>query len=136
MVKFFDKAKVDFIVKEDEGVVIAKFSNPVNVTNTFLNHIKSENWDAFESMYNRVSTVRGVAKCAPEDKFDVKIGKRIALNHLKTKTAHSFVRFIIKLAQDKIKEYNTLVDFSISGGVYIQELEQQLRKTYEMVETK
>lgn len=136
MVKFFDKAKVDFIVKEDEGVVIAKFFNPVNVTNTFLNHVKSDNWDAFENMYNRVSTVRGVAKCAPEDKFDVKIGKRIALNHLKTKTARSFVRFIIKLAQDKIKEYNTLVDFSISGGVYIQELEQQLRKTYEMVETK
>lgn len=136
MVKFFDKAKVDFIVKEDEGVVIAKFSNPVNVTDTFLNHIESNSWDAFKNMYNRVSTVRGVAKCAPEDKFDVKIGKRIALNHLKTKTAHSFVRFIIKLAQDKIKEYNTLVDFSISGGVYIQELEQQLRKTYEMVETK
>lgn len=138
MVKFFDKAKVDFIVKENEGVIIVKFSNPLDVVENFFNCIEVSDfggWKNFEYMYNRISTVRGIAKCSPEDKFDVKIGKRIALNHLKKKTATSFSRYIVKLVKTKLNEYNKLVDITISNENYIMNLDQQLEKTYKMVES-
>ena len=137
MVKFFDKAKVDFIVKEDEGVIVAKFSDPQDIVEKFFRHIDIYNFvgfKEFEYMYNRISTVRGIAKCSPEDKFDTRLGKRIALNHLKKKTAMSFSRYIIKLAKTKLNEYNKLVDNSINNGNYIVKLDQQLEKTYKMIE--
>lgn len=138
MVKIFDRAKIDFIVKEDEGIVIAKFSDPGGITNDYLNYIDKYVFvdvELYEKIYNRVSTVRGIAKCAPEDKFDIKIGKRIALNHLKNKIAKSFTRYIVKLANETRDDYNKLVDLSVAGGLYMVDLEQRLRKIYATVES-
>ena len=138
MVKIFDRAKIDFIVKEDEGIVIAKFSNPGGITNDYLNYIDKYVFvdvELYEKIYNRVSTVRGIAKCDPEDKFDIKIGKRIALNHLKNKIAKSFTRYIVKLAHETRDDYNKLIDLSVAGGLYMVDLEQRLRKIYATVES-
>lgn len=138
MVKIFDRAKIDFIVKEDEGIVIAKFSDPGGITNDYLNYIDKYVFvdvELYEKIYNRVSTVRGIAKCAPEDKFDIKIGKRIALNHLKNKIAKSFTRYTVKLAHETRDDYNKLIDLSVAGGLYMVDLEQRLRKIYATVES-
>lgn len=138
MVKIFDRAKIDFIVKEDEGIVVAKFSDSGSVTNDYLNYIDKYVFvdvELYEKIYNRVSTVRGIAKCAPEDKFDIKIGKRIALNHLKSKIAKSFTQYVVKLASETLNDYNKLVDLSVEGGKYIIDLEQRLRKTYDTIES-
>lgn len=139
MVKFFDKAKVDFIVKENEGVVVAKFSEPKEVAHNLYFLMDTNlytNFSDYDKLLKRVSSVRGIAKCAPEDKFDIKIGKKIALNKLKMKTAISFLG-VVSNSRNKLHEILEKYNSLIFDGIFLaNKLDERLNAIYNTVETK
>lgn len=136
MVKFLDKSKVDFIVKENEGIVVAKFSEPETLTCRILQLINNEDagfkafWKDAAMILDRVSTVRGVAKCAPEDTFDVKTGKRIALSHLRFKTIRSISKLISRHIEKIHKEHNRLLAMFDDGMNFLDIENDRLKKIY------
>lgn len=140
MVKFFDKAKVDFIVKEEEGVVVAKFAKPREVASNLQSLAAPKfallYFDNYDKLFRRISNVRGIAKCAPEDKFDVKIGKRIALSKLKRKSTISFAKYVEYL-RNRLFYFLEKYDHLLQGSfLYANELDSRLNTIYNTVETK
>lgn len=136
MVKFLDKSKVDFIVKENEGIIVAKFSEPELLAYRILNLVSNEgagfqvSWKEVDTIIDRVSTVRGVAKCAPEDTFDVKTGKRIALSHLRFKTIKSISKLISRHIEKIHKEHNRLLAMFDDGMNFLEIENDRLKKIY------
>lgn len=140
MVKFLDKSRVDFIVKEDEGIVVAKFSEPESLACRILKLVGNEDagfqvsWNDVETILDRVSTVRGVAKCALEDTFDVKTGKRIALSHLRFKTIRSISKLISRHIEKIHKEHNRLLAMFDDGMNFLDTENDRLKKIYESID--
>ena len=70
-----------YIVKEEEKMVIAIIED---TEFDVMNYIKAVNDDLFlfgNDMYNKLllnNTYKGIAKCHPDDEFDVEKGKKIA----------------------------------------------------------
>lgn len=136
MIKFLDKSRVNFIVKENEGIVVAKFSEPESLAYRILKLVGNEDagfqvsWNDVETILDRVSTVRGVAKCAPEDTFDVKTGKRIALSHLRFKTIRSISKLISRHIEKIHKEHNRLLAMFDDGMNFLDIENDRLKKIY------
>ena len=140
MVKFLDKSKVDFIVKENEGVVVARFANPEELSYRIVEKIVNPKSELYISpkdvnaLIDRISTVRGVAKCAPEDTFDVKTGKRIAVSHLRYKTIRSISKLVLKLNKTIHKEHNRLTAMINDGIKFLETENDRLKKIYEEID--
>lgn len=136
MVKFLDKSKVDFIVKPNDGVVVARFANPEELSHRIVEKIISPKSELYislkdvESLIERMSTVRGVAKCAPEDTFDVKTGKRIALSHLRHKTIRSILKLVLRRAKTINKEHDRLTAMIDDGVKFLETENDRLKKIY------
>jgi hypothetical protein len=140
MVKFLDKSAVDFIVKQNDGVVVARFANPEELSYRIAEKIvnpKSELYISpkdIEALIDRMSTVRGVAKCAPEDTFDVKTGKRIALSHLRYKTIKSISKLILRRVKAIHKEHDRLTAMVDDGVKFLEVENDRLKKIYEEID--
>lgn len=126
MVKFLDKSAVDFIVKPNDGVVVARFVNPEELSYRIVEKVISPKAELYispkdvEALIERMSTVRGVAKCAPEDTFDVKAGKRIALSHLRYKTIRSILKLVLRRIEAIHKEYDRLTVMVDDGVKFLK----------------
>lgn len=140
MVKFLDKSAVDFIVKQNDGVVVAKFANPEELSYRIAEKIVNPKLELYispkdiEALIDRMSTVRGVAKCAPEDTFDVKTGKRIALSHLRFKTISSISKLISRHIEKIHKEHNRLLAMFDDGMNFLNTENDRLKKIYESID--
>lgn len=88
-IKFLRKSEVEFIIQEDKGIVIAKIKNPVGIVidthMKLLDIVESNNDYLLMPNIERVEKIRGIAKCVPEDKFDIETGKKIAFAKLQRK---------------------------------------------------
>lgn len=143
MVKFLDKSAVDFIVKQNDGVVVAKFANPEELSYRIAEKIVNPKLELYispkdikdiKALIDRMSTVRGVAKCAPEDTFDVKTGKRIALSHLRFKTISSISKLISRRIEKIHKEHNRLLAMFDDGMNFLDTENDRLKKIYESID--
>ena len=140
MVKFLDKSAVDFIVKPNDGVVVARFANPEELSYRIVEKVISPKSELYislkdvESLIERMSTVRGVAKCAPEDTFDVKTGKRIALSHLRYKTIRSISKLVLRRIEAIHKEYDRLTVMVDDGVKFLEVENDRLKKIYEEID--
>jgi len=140
MVKFLDKSAVDFIVKLNDGVVVARFANPEELSYRIVEKVISPKAEFYispkdvESLIERMSTVRGVAKCAPEDTFDVKTGKRIALSHLRYKTIRSISKLVLRRIEAIHKEYDRLTVMVDDGVKFLEVENDRLKKIYEEID--
>lgn len=140
MVKFLDKSAVDFIVKPNDGVVVARFVNPEELSYRIVEKVISPKAELYispkdvEALIERMSTVRGVAKCAPEDTFDVKIGKRIALSHLRYKTIRSISKLVLKRVKAIQKEHARLTVMVNDGVEFLEVENDRLKKIYEEID--
>lgn len=140
MVKFLDKSAVDFIVKPNDGVVVARFVNPEELSYRIVEKVISPKAELYispkdvESLIERMSTVRGVAKCAPEDTFDVKTGKRIALSHLRYKTIRSISKLVLRRIEAIHKEYDRLTVMVDDGVKFLETENDRLKKIYEEID--
>jgi len=140
MVKFLDKSAVDFIVKPNDGVVVARFVNPEELSYRIVEKVISPKAELYispkdvESLIERMSTVRGVAKCAPEDTFDVKTGKRIALSHLRYKTIRSISKLVLRRIEAIHNEYDRLTVMVDDGVKFLETENDRLKKIYEEID--
>lgn len=140
MVKFLDKSAVDFIVKPNDGVVVARFVNPEELSYRIVEKVISPKAELYislkdvEALIERMSTVRGVAKCAPEDTFDVKTGKRIALSHLRYKTIRSISKLVLKRVKAIQKEHARLTVMVNDGVEFLEVENDRLKKIYEEID--
>ena len=140
MVKFLDKSAVDFIVKPNDGVVVARFANPEELSYRIVEKIISPKSELYispkdvEALIERMSTVRGVAKCAPEDTFDVKTGKRIALSHLRYKTIRSILKLVLRRNKAIQKEHVRLTAMVNDGIEFLETENDRLKKIYEEID--
>jgi hypothetical protein len=140
MVKFLDKSAVDFIVKPNDGVVVARFVNPEELSYRIAEKIVNPKSDLYispkdvEVLIDRISTVRGVAKCAPEDTFDIKTGKRIALSHLRYKTIKSILKLVLKRIKAIRKEHDRFTAMVDDGVKFLENENDRLKKIYEEID--
>lgn len=140
MVKFLDKSAVDFIVKPNDGVVVARFVNPEELSYRIVEKVISPKAELYispkdvEALIERMSTVRGVAKCALEDTFDVKTGKRIALSHLRYKTIRSISKLVLRRIEAIHKEYDRLTVMVDDGVKFLEVENDRLKKIYEEID--
>lgn len=140
MVKFLDKSAVDFIVKPNDGVVVARFVNPEELSYRIVEKVISPKAELYispkdvESLIERMSTVRGVAKCAPEDTFDVKAGKRIALSHLRYKTIRSILKLVLRRDKAVQKEHIKFTAMINDGIEFLETENDRLKKIYEEID--
>lgn len=140
MVKFLDKSAVDFIVKPNDGVVVARFANPEELSYRIVEKVISPKAELYispkdvEALIERISTVRGVAKCAPEDTFDVKTGKRIALSHLRYKTIRSISKLVLRRIEAIHKEHDRLTAMVDDGVKFLEVENDRLKKIYEEID--
>ena len=113
--------EVDFIVKEDEGIVVARVSDPSKIPNELVELTRANYEDSYSAwarmkvihQYHKyVATMRGVAKCDAKDEFDVDTGKKIAFLKLRRKYNKYLARIInaeVNAAEEKIENLqNTL----------------------------
>lgn len=86
----FMNDKTKFYVNEEKGTVVcvveALVKTPVD-------------WDSCVLIPNTFLTERGVAKCAPGDKFDIERGKRIALARAENKVYLSALNYLDKFME-------------------------------------
>ena len=140
MVKFLDKSAVDFIVKSNDGVVVARFVNPEELSYRIVEKVISPKSELYishkdvEALIERMSTVRGVAKCAPEDTFDVKTGKKIAISHLRYKTIKSILKLVVRRNKAIQKEYVRLTEMVNDGIEFLETENDRLKKIYEEID--
>lgn len=140
MVKFLDKSAVDFIVKPNDGVVVARFVNPEELSYRIVEKVISPKAELYispkdvEALIERMSTVRGVAKCAPEDTFDIKTGKRIALSHLRYKTIRSILKLVLRRTKAIQKEHDKLTAMIDDGVKFLETENDRLKKIYEEID--
>ena len=140
MVKFLDKSAVDFIVKPNDGVVVARFANPEELSYRIVEKVISPKAELYippkdvEALIKRISTVRGVAKCAPEDTFDIKTGKRIALSHLRYKTIRSILKLVLRRNKAIQKEHVRFTAMVNDGIEFLETENDRLKKIYESID--
>lgn len=127
MVRIFDKAKVDFIVNEEKGIVVAKFSEPREMCYNCAVVANSLGiaWSCKKDLYmeERFKKCRGIARCAAEDTFDIKIGKKLALRRLKWKTLRSYLKLMVECQERTEEILNDIRNFIGSNVSYLLRLE-------------
>lgn len=116
---------IKYHVNTDQKVVIAYLSDLPSVVgrgtapviDNLYNNLVEEFIcvaDDFDTEFNNV-TVKGVARCAEGDQFDVNYGKKLAKARLLAKLYVIFERSIekrIKQHEDNIRQLNQLQDFT------------------------
>ena len=121
-------------------MVVARFVNPEELSYRIVEKVISPKAELYispkdvESLIERMSTVRGVAKCAPEDTFDIKTGKRIALSHLRYKTIRSILKLVLRRAKTINKESDRLTAMIDDGVKFLEVENDRLKKIYEEID--
>ena len=127
--KFFKNTNVEFFVNKEKGVVVAKFIDTSELVNTMLMRL----WNQYRvscldknlnhyDIYNKISGIRGVAKCAPEDTFDEKTGKKLAITRLKFKTAKAINSIMLAYRAERVKDIHAIDKAIISNFEYERNL--------------
>ena len=127
--KFFKNTNVEFFVNKEKGTVVAKFNNVTPLINTVLyrlcNQYRVSCLDdniEYSNIYNKIGGIRGVAKCAPEDTFDEKTGKKLAITRLKFKTARAINNIMLAYREERVKDIRAIDGAIISNFEYERNL--------------
>lgn len=114
---------IDFIVNDDNGVVVAKIADPNHMPKVLYDILATAPKEfhvghtSFIMDYcKRLKSMRGIAKCDPKDTFDVDTGKKIAFLKLRRK----YNSYLWKLA---MKINNFYLDRSFELTEFAGELE-------------
>ena len=135
--KFLNKMKVKFFVDEEKGVVVAKLLKPASVVSNIWDVAETidvdQKYQDYQDLRLKVFNCRGIARCSPEDNFDIAIGKKIALNRLKIKVAKLSHNHLEKAFRQMVKKVTNLND---DLTTYCQNVEERLNKIYDIVGNK
>lgn len=108
----FNGDDLQYLVNKDTGVVICKLLSCEDIVYariwkyTFYETCSIPNFDI-------KNTYVGVAKCHPEDTFDEKFGKKLALDRAKAKRKKAINRALQKYIDEKRRELEILEKYGI-----------------------
>ena len=71
-------------------------------------------------------TVRGVAKCSPEDRFDVEAGKRLAYLRCKQKFLHKKLKRAQKVYASAVSEHAKTQNMYQVAAEFVEDVETQI----------
>lgn len=71
-------------------------------------------------------TIRGVAKCSPEDYFDIEAGKKLAYLRCKRKFLHKKLKRAQKVYDDAAREYARAQNMFGTAMEFMEDVEIQL----------
>ena len=94
--------EMEFFVNEKKRIVVCKVSAEINVPWDYES-VVSIPWKKFEG--------EGIAKCSPEDVFDVERGKRIALAKAESNAYSKARNYTNKYVVELIQNLDILSDF-------------------------
>lgn len=96
-----------FVINKDEGIVVCKLSNCSEIARNRIWKYTQKLFQYPDVDYIIKDEYVGVAKCAPEDKFDLEYGKKLALSRAKqkrSKAVNSAIVDFINAQKHSIKE--------------------------------
>ena len=99
----FNNEKTKFYVNKEKGTVVCSVEGSLLVPT---------NWDSCVLVPGATLVEKGVAKCAPEDTFDVERGKRIALARAENKVYLSALKYLDKFMEQIAVIVNAYEDFN------------------------
>ena len=99
----FNNEKTKFYVNEKKGTVVCSVEGSLMVPT---------NWDSCVLVPGATLVEKGIAKCAPEDTFDVERGKRIALARAENKAYLSALKHLDKFMEQIAVIVNAYEDFN------------------------
>ena len=99
----FNNEKTKFYVNEKKGTVVCSVEGSLLVPT---------NWDSCVLVPGATLVEKGIAKCAPEDTFDVERGKRIALARAENKAYLSALKHLDKFMEQIAFIVNAYEDFN------------------------
>ena len=114
---------MEYLVFEDKGIVVCKLwcctYIAVNRIEKYATKLSAYEMDRYRINHTYV----GVAKCDPEDKFDVEFGKRLALTKAKAKRGKAVNSAIRLFIRDQRRKLRTLEEY---GMHYIPDVDDLL----------
>ena len=134
--------KVQYIVKEDERVVICIINGTRNYFSDYMNN-RLYNQDYLDSValytegkYNLKNSYSGVARCAPDDEWNEELGRKIAFNRAKEKLNSAFFKRAKTYVNEVDNRFNQLIGVINGYGARLtldadardKEIEQMLGK--------
>jgi len=134
--------KVQYIVKEDERVVICVINGTKNYFSDYMSHrLCQQNYldniaVYVEGKYNLKNSYSGVARCAPGDEWNEELGRKIAFNKAKEKLNSAFFKRAKTYVNEVDNWFNQLVGVINNYGSRLaddaakreKEIEQMLGK--------
>ena len=134
--------KVQYIVKEDERVVICVINGTKNYFTDYMsNHLYQQNYLVgfglrVENRYNLKNSYSGVARCAPGDEWNEELGRKIAFNKAKEKLNSAFFKRAKTYVNKVDNRFNQLIGIINNYGSRLaddaekreKEIEQMLGK--------
>ena len=99
----FNNEGTKFYVNEEKGTVVCSVEACLSVPT---------NWDGCVFVPDTTLIEKGIAKCAPEDAFDVERGKRIALARAENKVYLSALKYLDKFMEQIVVIINAYDGFN------------------------
>lgn len=101
---------VEFIVNEEKGIVVCKIWDCGDIAFRRIQKYTGRTLSPFCLDYDINDVYVGVAKCSPEDTFNLGKGKKIALVKAKRKRGIAVNKAIAKYIADEKKKLQRLID--------------------------
>lgn len=103
---------VEYLVFESQGVVVCKLHRCKHIVVDRLNKYARGNLCLFGDVDNYTinDTFTGVARCAPEDTFDIETGKKLALIRAKAKRAKAINNAVRRYRREVYKNLRIIED--------------------------
>ena len=101
---------VEYLVFEKSGIIVCKIWNCMNIAVNKIRKHKSLQITERFSRYLINNVYVGMAKCSPEDEFDLEYGKRLALNRAKDKRNRAVSRAIGRYVNDMKRVLDSLYE--------------------------
>jgi len=134
--------KVQYIVKEDERVVICVINGTRRYFSDYMsNRLGQQDYLVdfglrVENRYNLKNSYSGIARCAPGDEWNEELGRKIAFNKAKEKLNSAFFKRAKTYVNEVDNRFNQLIGVINNYGARLaldadereKEIEQMLGK--------
>lgn len=106
------KGDIEYIVLKNKKTVVCRIWNCESIARERICKYTGD-WSAINNL-NAISDVFvGIAKCAPEDEFDIEFGKKLALTRAKEKRGKAINEVIYNYTADVRRNLDALMKYGI-----------------------
>ena len=108
-IRMMNRQEVEFLEFPNKGVVVCKLSGCGDIPLTRIEKY-TRNVVVNDPRYTIEDTFVGVAKCSPDDTFDLEYGRRLALVRAKSKRGAAINKALERFRKDMLQDIDRLMD--------------------------